>query len=247
MEVHHHTHHEHGKRNWKSYFWEFLMLFLAVFCGFLAEYQLEHKIERDREKIYMKSMSEDLKSDTAQLSANSHLRQKRIEMVDSLILLLSSPDYSSGLNDIYFYGRSLSLNIDFFPNDRTIQQLKNSGSLRLVHNAVVSNGIMDYDQIMRSMIFLQTQEQQQRLEYRRTASVIFNGTVFNSMIDNYEMVKKPMNQPALFNKDAAAINELINNAQFLKKVVMNQVRKAKELKDLATLLILLIKKEYNLK
>ena len=34
MEVHHHAHHE-GKKNWKSYFWEFLMLFLAVFCGFL--------------------------------------------------------------------------------------------------------------------------------------------------------------------------------------------------------------------
>ena len=31
MEVHHHAHHE-GKKNWKSYFWEFLMLFLAVFC-----------------------------------------------------------------------------------------------------------------------------------------------------------------------------------------------------------------------
>jgi hypothetical protein len=37
MEVHHHAHHDHGKKNWKSYFWEFLMLFLAVFCGFLAE------------------------------------------------------------------------------------------------------------------------------------------------------------------------------------------------------------------
>lgn len=36
MEVHHHAHHE-GKKSWKSYFWEFLMLFLAVFSGFLAE------------------------------------------------------------------------------------------------------------------------------------------------------------------------------------------------------------------
>ena len=36
MEVHHHTHASHGKKNWKNYFWEFLMLFLAVFCGFLA-------------------------------------------------------------------------------------------------------------------------------------------------------------------------------------------------------------------
>ena len=55
MEVHHHAHDPaapHHQKNWKSYFWEFLMLFLAVFCGFLAEYQLEHKIERDREKKF---------------------------------------------------------------------------------------------------------------------------------------------------------------------------------------------------
>lgn len=44
MEVHHHPHDPaapHHKKNWKSYFWEFLMLFLAVFCGFLAENQRE--------------------------------------------------------------------------------------------------------------------------------------------------------------------------------------------------------------
>lgn len=37
MEVHHHVHDPaipHHKKNWKSYFWEFLMLSLAVFCGF---------------------------------------------------------------------------------------------------------------------------------------------------------------------------------------------------------------------
>jgi len=41
MEVHHHTHDPfapHHKKNFLSYFWEFLMLFLAVFCDFLAEY-----------------------------------------------------------------------------------------------------------------------------------------------------------------------------------------------------------------
>ena len=38
------------------------MLFLAVFCGFLAEYQLEHKIEKDREKVYMQNMLEDLEA-----------------------------------------------------------------------------------------------------------------------------------------------------------------------------------------
>ena len=246
MEVHHHTHASHGKKTWKDYFWEFSMLFLAVFCGFLAEYQLEHKIEKDREKAYMYSMLEDLKSDTTQLSIKSHSRIKRVEMIDSLIFLISSADHSANLNDIYFFGRNLSLNIDFFPNDRTILQLKNSGALRLVHNTVVSNSIMNYDQKMRSLVFLLTQEQQQRLEYRKIASGVFNGTVFNSMIDNYDTIKKPINNPALFNSGAAAINELINNAQYLKKVDMSQIKKASELNSLAADLISLIKKEYHL-
>ena len=58
MEVHHHTHAGHGKKTWKDYFWEFLMLFLAVFCGFLAEYQLEHVVEHQREKEYIHSFIE---------------------------------------------------------------------------------------------------------------------------------------------------------------------------------------------
>ena len=59
MEVHAHTH--TARKKWTHYFWEFLMLFLAVFCGFLAEYKLEHVIEHQREKVYIKSMVEDLK------------------------------------------------------------------------------------------------------------------------------------------------------------------------------------------
>ena len=47
MEVHHHAHHE-GKKNWKSYAWEFLMLFFAVFFGFLAQNFLEHRLENEK-------------------------------------------------------------------------------------------------------------------------------------------------------------------------------------------------------
>ena len=65
MEVHHHAHHE-GKKNWKSYFWEFLMLFLAVFCGFLAENFREHQVEKDRERVYVQSLIKDYAYDTLQ-------------------------------------------------------------------------------------------------------------------------------------------------------------------------------------
>ncbi|MES1224610.1 MAG: hypothetical protein ABUT20_54465, partial [Bacteroidota bacterium] len=63
MEVHHHTH-SHGKKNWKTYVWEFVMLFLAVFCGFLAEYQLEHVIEHQREKEFARALYVEMKDDS---------------------------------------------------------------------------------------------------------------------------------------------------------------------------------------
>ena len=80
MEVHAHTH--TPRKKWTHYFWEFIMLFLAVFCGFLAEYQLEHTIEHQREREYMKTMVEDLKSDTAQLTRLIGRRKDRVIELD---------------------------------------------------------------------------------------------------------------------------------------------------------------------
>ena len=60
MEVHTHSHTE--RKKWHHYFWEFLMLFLAVTLGFFVENQREHMAEHQREKQFMQSMLEDLKS-----------------------------------------------------------------------------------------------------------------------------------------------------------------------------------------
>jgi hypothetical protein len=84
------------------------------------------------------------------------------------------------------------------------------------------------------------------MEYRKIASNVFDGTVFNRMIDNYDTITKPTNNPALFDPGPAGINELMNHAQYLKKVDMNQIKKAGELKSLATELISLIMNEYHL-
>src|SRR5215212_229183 len=122
MEVHSHTH--SPRKKWNHYFWEFLMLFLAVFCGFLAENQREHIIEHRREVQFMRSMLDDLETDITMLQNNISVRTSRLQMIDSLVSLLSSPTTGSNMNDAYFYARNISPPTNIFSTDGTIQQLK---------------------------------------------------------------------------------------------------------------------------
>src|SRR5690349_3494514 len=136
MEVHHHSH-AHGKKSWKSYFWEFLMLFLAVFCGFLAEYQLEHKIEHDRANELAKSFYVELKNDsiTAQLKVKHRLRQQ--ESIRYLIRYFrdsSLTDVSKQFAINFEYGISFRSLTQFEPRTIMLDQLRNSGSLRYFKN-----------------------------------------------------------------------------------------------------------------
>ena len=145
MEVHHHSHNSHGKKNWKSYFWEFLMLFLAVFCGFLAEYQLEHKIEKERARKYMYDMVENLKYDTTRYNRNLVNNETIGKQLDSFRATISQA-IKGQINGNRLYElwiKCLSFNSVVF-NRTAITQLKNSGSFRLIKNNVLSSSISDY-------------------------------------------------------------------------------------------------------
>lgn len=146
MEVHHHSH-SHGKKNWKSYIWEFLMLFLAVFCGFLAEYQLEHIVEQHREKQYIESMVHDIMEDTVKLRQGIEDNSKKIAGIDSLLNnIYSYPYIDSSLKTMYRLTNYLHYRKQVSFVKRTIIQLKNSGGLRLIRNINVSDSIVVYDQ-----------------------------------------------------------------------------------------------------
>lgn len=146
MEVHAHTHSGHGKKTWKEYFWEFLMLFLAVFCGFLAEWQLEHVIEHSREKEYMESMVIDIHTDSLNLDHMNKSFGIISTQIDSLIPLLKDNEaLNKNAAEIYQHQVYLNLYTKWTYSDRTIDQLKNSGNFRLIRNKAVSDGISEYD------------------------------------------------------------------------------------------------------
>ncbi|MEJ7675285.1 MAG: hypothetical protein WKF59_21915 [Chitinophagaceae bacterium] len=120
MEVHHHTHPAHHKKNWKDYFWEFLMLFLAVFCGFLAEYQLEHKIEKERGREYVKSFREDLCKDTAILRLSIETLKTLSIAGDSLVKILQQNriQLPEDLKKLYDYNLTSLAGVTSINSDR---------------------------------------------------------------------------------------------------------------------------------
>jgi hypothetical protein len=245
MEVHSHTHTE--RKKWTHYFWEFLMLFLAVFCGFLAEYQLEHKIESDRGKQYILSMYEDLKMDTIALNSIIQNRNRRNEMLDSIFLLMDNPgDHSS---DLYFYARHITRTapVLFFNNDRTIQQLKYSGGLRLITNKQVSDSIMIYDKQVRLVLERQETEIANIRECLPYYYRIFDGRVFMKMMDDNNVVNRPLSNPSLLKFSEQDVNTFLGYCQTIKAGNVGNNTHSRILKEKAIELIEIIKNEYHLK
>jgi hypothetical protein len=249
MEVHHHAHDpaapHHHKKNWKNYFWEFLMLFLAVFCGFLAEYQLEHLIEVQREKKFIASYIEDLKSDTAFISDYINRKQQKIADNDSLIYYLNATDPNANGQRIYFYARQLTRRYNFFPSDGTIKQLKNSGGFRLIRKQQVSDSISSYDKSVENILLTQNIQTSELAEVRPLIGKLLDPNVLESMIKE-DAIVAPIGNPRLRNSNKEFILDFIYLVHQLKGSDILNSRRLKQLQLKATKIILFLKKEYQL-
>jgi hypothetical protein len=147
MEVHHHAHH-HGNKNWKSYFWEFLMLFLAVTLGFFVENQREHYIENLRANEFSKSLIKDLQNDIAAIQKHKKTASMYIALADSSINLSQSRLENRAAAQFSFYTRFMYWTGTIVWNRATFEQIKNSGSLRYFKNQQLLEKLMKYDGII---------------------------------------------------------------------------------------------------
>ena len=244
MEVHHHGHVHHRKK-WKEYLFQFFMLFLAVFCGFLAENQREHFIEHKREKKFMRSLIQDLNADTNRLQAYIALRvEKRIYM-DSLRHLLSSQMYKQMGNETYYYARHVFNGAPFVSTDSTLQQLKNAGNLRLINKAEVVDSILAYDAAVKSLYEWDEVDTRTRTTFREVGGVVFSAADFHTTIDTALNFVKPSHNPQLITGDQVALNNVSFQVQYLSALTLGNTIRAKKLKERATNLLALIKKEYR--
>ena len=231
-----HTYNSSGKRI-KHHFFEFVMLFLAVFCGFLAENWRERLQEQNRENEFIHSILEDIKSDTLQ-SDIILVRLKRTSAgIDSVLNALSSPEVIENSNNVY---RLWTKNLDiksFVSNDRTIQQLKNSGELRLIRNKAVSDGIMKYDQIVKMYY------QQSNLMF----SALSDQHIYSKFFDFISLNKNENTPVPLTEQGKKSLNEAYAHLQLWNSGLLGLISWLESVNAEGKILIKLIQKEYHIK
>jgi len=237
METHaYHLHRAPGKKIW-HYFFEFLFLFLAVFCGFIAENWREQMREHQREKEFIHSIVEDIKSDT--LQSGKILVQLRTTSagIDSVINALASPGIIENSNNAYkLWTRYLDIK-SFVSNDRTIQQLKNSGELRLIRNKAVSDRIMKYDQTLRNYY------QQSDFMY----SAVSDQHIYSQLFD-FIRLKKNTNSPVpLTEQGKKLLNEAYAHQLLWNSGLSGLISWLQVVNDEGKSLVIFIKQEYHFK
>ena len=246
MEVHHHSHIRETKK-WKTYFWEFFMLFLAVFCGMLAEYKLEHIIEHQREKKYITSLIKDVELDIGSMQRSFEIRKKQIDYFDSLRILLKD-GYQNKMNDFYFYARHITRGTGFQYHDRTIQQLKNSGNLRLIRNQNAADSITVYDNERMKSTLTQQESEAELRQYisHHLAGKIFDSFSWHDVTDSTGKIIRPLSNPSLITRDTLLLHEFSFKIVQLKGTLATTNRAITQTIKSAQNLKALLKEEYNL-
>jgi hypothetical protein len=254
MEVHHHAH-AHGKKNFKTYLWEFLMLFLAVFCGFLAEYFLEHRIEKERGHQFIESFYDDLKTDTARISFYTNYDEEKINGLAGLSncydALLTNKRNDACMLEVIKY---TAINRPFMRTDRTLKQLANSGGFRLLKKAD-ADSIISYDkefnnfQDFQSTVFQESQNSVRSLlnmlgNYK--ANVQMFRTQSGKTLSTENFTKENVTAPVLFSDDKNLLNRYFNEVQLYLRVTYNHKRMLLDLKEKQAGLIAYLKKKYGL-
>ncbi len=247
MEVHHHPHVE--KKNFKEYFLEFIMIFLAVTMGFVAENIREDITNHSKGKEFMKSMLEDLKTDTANINSFYSKADSSIDKIDSLMHLMKRPDRDKYGQTTYYLARVITTGIGrFVLADRTYEEMKSSGSLNLVNNSALSDSISKY-YASQTDFKEQAQLQIQKMsEYTNSAAKIFDGAVFQQMLQRFPYkVIPPDSNPPLLTNNVETINEFIGLLHYYSAAIIINSSRAKQKLESTTRLIEAIQKEYNLK
>ncbi len=212
MEVHHHPQLNHKPKPWREYFLEFLMIFLAVTMGFFAESFREHLINNEREKKYILSFFEDLKSDQKNLPRLiNNINKDQLIPGKSLPQLFNKIDKNTFADSIYYYLRLAhrQQGIKAYTNDRTIDQIKNAGEMRLLNNKEITDNLIDYYKQIVFIDYLQQPLLAMKAKLLDNIPLILKSSDYAIAINNDDEAILPTRHLFLLNTDPISLNRIL--------------------------------------
>jgi hypothetical protein len=253
MEVHAHAHPAPSgtgttRKKWSHYFWEFLMLFLAVIAGFYAENIREHKVEAKRGKEYIRSFLADLKTDTSTFNLLDEEYAEKIKELsgnyDCYKTIKKGEDFNQCLVKLIKASFSFT---DLIVADRTLQQLKSSGALRLIPK-IDADSITIYDAQTREHLQGERTGVQEAQTLLRAAymELLNYDAVYHGVYVAGEKTLDPQS-PLLRTSDISKIDRLFSIIERYTDLIKSQLFRIKALNKRALSLINYFSDKYHFK
>lgn len=126
-----------------------------------------------------------------------------------------------------------------------MQQLKNSGGLRLIRKRNIADSIARYDVSTRNMEKFDEIESTAFEDYRITAARIFNALEFEKMLDENNKVSRPSNNPELLAYSKIDLDEINFKIHRMKFNNRGSKRDAQRLLQQAKNFLEALRKEYH--
>jgi hypothetical protein len=201
---------EKATKKWNQYLFEFLMLFLAVTLGFFVDNLREGKAERQLELQHMASLISDLRQDTLRFNRQISEANMVIVMCDSIIQLLNKNYWQAkDQQSMYFLTRAMSPKIlPHFVNDRTFEEMRSSGSLRLIRRNNIADSISTYYFVSKELLWLNELVLTRFQRKVEMESKIFRADLYEAMLNKKTFAFQPLTGAApLASKDPLLLNE----------------------------------------
>ena len=197
----------------------------------------------------MESLIADIKADTTMLNTGISRKEDRIEAIDSVFTFFyNNKDVEKITVEFLKILRRTTFDQRLTRNSITINQLKNSGNMRLVRNKEVVDSISAYDfNCERYDLYNEHYITNQQLDFRHLEKMVNASELSPWYVKNTSLgVVGNIPDSVIISVNLKELNEYLNLLNQIKAFARQEIVNFKRLRDNGMHLLMLIRKEYHL-
>ena len=205
------------------------------------EAQNEHRIEKE----YMENLMEDLRDDVDIYESFQNRNREIYTLVDSIIPGLKSDNRKDRVSELSYWTRMITIKwMIVHPVERTYEQMKSSGHLRLIRNKDVADGISNYYNSLNEFDGYNEAGMLWAADYVESLGKIFDAEILLQILRERKMIDaKPTH---MLTEDPIILNQLMNSLQYFNGALNLGELVSVSKEQMAKSLMLEIQRNYNL-